>query len=81
VLWWGEHDAEEHMIGQEHHTFHRPHMLSLRQPQCWGDARLETGQHHQTVDGTGPARAAQPNGQQREPGAGNGTEDRRRCTR
>ncbi len=49
-------------------------MPGLRQPQQRGDVRLETGQHHQTVDGTGPARAAQPDGQQREPGAGNGTE-------
>jgi len=46
VLWWGEHDAEEHMVAQEYQTLHRPHMLSLRQPQRWGDARLETGQHH-----------------------------------
>ncbi len=46
VLWWGEHDAEEHMVGQEYQTLHRPRMPGLRQPQRWGDARLETGQHH-----------------------------------
>ena len=46
VLWWGEHDAEEHMVGQEYQTLHRPRMPGLRQPQQRGDARLETGQHH-----------------------------------
>ena len=44
MLWWGEHDAEEHMVGQEYQTLHRPHMLSLRQPQRWAGAVY--GQHH-----------------------------------
>jgi hypothetical protein len=32
VLWWGEHDAEEHMVGQEYQSLHRPRMPGLRQP-------------------------------------------------